>query len=102
LGKGSQNVRSHHQLETAIRLFLNDGCDMFSEVALADGAGSIFHESACRAGNVPFVDDIVADRSGPMANRSSVMMHGSGGVLEGFLKMRLFPHGYLLELRLRS
>ena len=61
----------------AIRLFLNDGCDMFSEITLADGAGSIFHESVRRAGNVPFVDDIVADRSGPAANRSSVMMHGS-------------------------
>jgi hypothetical protein len=46
------------QLETAIRLFLTDGADMFSAIALAANAGDLFHALVVRAGKSPFIDDI--------------------------------------------
>ena len=46
------------QIETAIRLFTTDGCDMFSTITLAGSAGEIFHHLVVRAGKKPFVDDI--------------------------------------------
>ena len=46
------------QLETAIRLFLTDGADMFSAIALAANAGDLFHALVVRAGKKPFIDDI--------------------------------------------
>jgi hypothetical protein len=47
------------QIETAIRLFLTDGADMFSAIALAANAGDLFHALVVRAGRKPFIDDIV-------------------------------------------
>ena len=47
------------QIETAIRLFLNDGADMFSAIALAANSGALFHALVVRAGKRPFIDDIV-------------------------------------------
>jgi hypothetical protein len=47
------------QLETAIRLFLNDGSDMFSAVTLAAAAGEILHRLVLNAGREPFVDYVV-------------------------------------------
>src|SRR5271165_5717221 len=49
---------SRGQLETAIRLFLTDGADMFSAIALGANAGDLFHALVLRAGKKPFVDDI--------------------------------------------
>lgn len=47
------------QLETAIRLFLVNGCDMFSAVTLAAAAGEILHRLVLNAGKRPFVDYVV-------------------------------------------
>lgn len=47
------------QIETAIRLFLADGADMFSAIALAANAGDLFHALVVRAGRKPFIDDVV-------------------------------------------
>jgi hypothetical protein len=47
------------QIETAIRLFLTDGCDMFSAIALASNAGELFHSLVVRAKKTPYIDDIV-------------------------------------------
>jgi hypothetical protein len=47
------------QIETAIRLFVTDGADMFSAIALAANAGDLFHALVVRAGKKPFIDDIV-------------------------------------------
>jgi hypothetical protein len=46
------------QLETAIRLFLIDGADMFSAIALAANAGDLFRGLVVRGGKKPFIDDI--------------------------------------------
>lgn len=79
-------IRQHHkfdiatgQLETAIRLFLVDGCDMFSSVTLAAAAGEILHRLVLNAGKRPFVDDVA--RIGQLENpaqtekRSSIISH---------------------------
>lgn len=47
------------QLETAIRRFLQDGCDMFSAITLAGAAGELFQSLVVRAGKIPFVDSMV-------------------------------------------
>jgi hypothetical protein len=47
------------QIETAIRLFLTDGCDMFSAIALAANAGELFESLVIRAKRTPYIDDIV-------------------------------------------
>jgi hypothetical protein len=47
------------QLETAIRLFLQDGCDVFSAITLVRAAGELLAALVGRAGKKPFVDDIV-------------------------------------------
>ena len=47
------------QLETAIRLFLIDGCDMFSVITLAAAAGEILHRLVLNAGKRPFVDYVI-------------------------------------------
>jgi hypothetical protein len=59
-------IRQYHkfdiatgQLETAIRLFLIDGCDMFSAVTLAAAAGEILHRLVLNAGKRPFVDYVI-------------------------------------------
>jgi hypothetical protein len=46
------------QIETAIRLFLTDGADMFSAIALAANAGDLFHALVVRTGKAPFIDDV--------------------------------------------
>jgi hypothetical protein len=47
------------QIETAIRLFLTDGCDMFSAIALAANAGELFEALVIRAKKTPYIDDII-------------------------------------------
>lgn len=63
------------QLETAIRLFLQDGCDMFSAITLAGSAGEVLHGFVVRAGKKPFVDDVVQMAPGATPSRSAVMTH---------------------------
>jgi hypothetical protein len=67
------------QLETAIRLFLVDGCDMFSAITLAGAAGEILHQLVVRAGKQPFVDYTVKLHDwrnlGPTPSRSKVMKY---------------------------
>jgi hypothetical protein len=67
------------QLETAIRLFLVDGCDMFSAVTLAAAAGEILHQLVLNAGKEPFVDYIVKvndfKNPGKTPKRSSMISH---------------------------
>ncbi len=67
------------QLETAIRLFLVDGCDMFSAITLAGAAGEVLHELVLRAGKRPFVDYTVKVHDwkelGPTPSRGAVMKH---------------------------
>ena len=70
---------AHGQLETAIRLFLVDGCDMFSAITLAGAAGEVLHELVLRAGKRPFVDCTVKFHDwkelGPTPSRGAVMKH---------------------------
>jgi hypothetical protein len=47
------------QLETAIRLFLIDGADMFSALTLAGAAGEILHRLVLNDGKEPFVDSVI-------------------------------------------
>jgi len=67
------------QLETTIRLFLTDGCDMFSAVTLAGAAGGILSQLVLDAGKRPFVDysiklyDLL--KLGPTVTRSALMTH---------------------------
>jgi hypothetical protein len=67
------------QLETAIRLFLTDGCDMFSAITLAGSAGEIFHHLVVRGGKKPFVDDIakIEQKRNPSRtpSRSKIIKH---------------------------
>jgi hypothetical protein len=67
------------QLETSIRLFLVDGCDMFSAITLAAAAGEILHRLVLNAGKRPFVDYVVSvndfRNSGPTPKRSSIISH---------------------------
>jgi hypothetical protein len=67
------------QLETAIRLFLTDGCDMFSALSLAAAAGEILHGLVVNAGKEPFVDDIIkvnnALSPGKTPPRSAMIKH---------------------------
>lgn len=67
------------QLETAIRLFLVEGCDMFSAITLAGAAGEVLHQLVLRAGKQPFVDYTVKvndwKKLGPTPSRSAVMKH---------------------------
>lgn len=67
------------QLETAIRLFLVDGCDMFSAITLAGAAGEVLHQLVLRAGKRPFVDYTVKVHDwkelGPTPSRGAVMKH---------------------------
>jgi hypothetical protein len=67
------------QLETAIRLFLVDGCDMFSAITLAGAAGEVLHQLVLRAGKRPFVDYTVKvqdwKKLGPTPSRGAVVKH---------------------------
>ena len=67
------------QLETAIRLFLVDGCDMFSAITLAAAAGEILHRLVLNAGKQPFVDYVVKVNDfrnpGQTPKRSAIMSH---------------------------
>lgn len=67
------------QLETAIRLFVADCCDMFSAITLAGSAGEIFHQLVVRAGKKPFVDDVVKiaqkQNPGKTPSRSAIIKH---------------------------
>ena len=67
------------QLETAIRLFLTEGCDMFSAITLAGAAGELLHHLVLRSGKRPFVDYTVKVHDwkelGPTPSRSAVMKH---------------------------
>jgi hypothetical protein len=67
------------QLETAIRLFLMDGCDMFSAVTLAGAAGGILSQLVLDAGKRPFVDFAIKTydwrKLGPTVARSALMTH---------------------------
>lgn len=67
------------QLETSIRLFLVDGCDMFSAVTLAAAAGEILHRLVLNAGKRPFVDYVVSVNDfrnpGQTSKRSSIISH---------------------------
>lgn len=67
------------QLETSIRLFLVDGCDMFSAVTLAAAAGEILHRLVLNAGKRPFVDYVVRVNDfrnpGQTSKRSSIISH---------------------------
>ncbi|MEK7223004.1 MAG: hypothetical protein AAB156_01865 [Pseudomonadota bacterium] len=67
------------QLETSIRLFLVDGCDMFSAVTLAAAAGEILHQLVLNAGKKPFVDYVIRVNDfrnpGKTPKRSSMISH---------------------------
>jgi hypothetical protein len=67
------------QLETAIRLFLTDGCDMFSAVTLAAASGEILHRLVLNAGKKPFVDYVIKvndfQNPGKTPKRSSIISH---------------------------
>lgn len=63
------------QIETAIRLFLTDGCDMFSAITLAGSAGEIFHHFVVKAGKKPFVDEAINVNLGPTLSRGAVIKH---------------------------
>ncbi len=67
------------QIETAIRLFITDGCDMFSAITLAGSAGEIFHHLVVRAGKTPFVDNIakIEQKHNPSQtpSRSKIIKH---------------------------
>jgi hypothetical protein len=67
------------QIETAIRLFITDGCDMFSAITLAGCAGEIFHHLVVRAGKKPFVDNIakIEQKHNPShtPSRSKIIKH---------------------------
>ena len=67
------------QLETAIRLFLVDGYDMFSAITLAAAAGEILHRLVLNEGKEPFVDYVIEvnDFRNPAETpkRSSVISH---------------------------
>lgn len=67
------------QIETAIRLFLVDGCDMFSAITLAGAAGEVLHQLVLRAGKRPFVDYTVKVHNwknlGLTPSRGAVMKH---------------------------
>ena len=76
--------RSYHkvdiatgQLETAIRLFLVDGCDMFSAITLAAAAGEILHQLVLDAGKEPFIDYLVHvnefKNPGPTPKRNAII-----------------------------
>src|SRR4051812_40738069 len=80
-------VRTHHkfdiatgQLETAIRLFLVDGADMFSALTLAAAAGAILHTLVLNAGKQPFVDYVIEVNeykrpSAPTPARNKIIKH---------------------------
>ncbi len=74
-----QLARPARCIETAIRLFLVDGCDMFSAITLAGAAGEVLHELVLRAGKRPFVDYTVKVHDwkelGPTPSRGAVMKH---------------------------
>ena len=67
------------QLETAIRLFLTDGCDMFSAITLAAAAGEILHRLVLKHGKRPFIDFVVRVNEfrnpGPTPKRSFVISY---------------------------
>lgn len=67
------------QLRTAIRLFLTDGCDMFSAITLAGAAGSILHQLVLDSGKRPFVDFAIKvydwRKLGPTIARSKYLTH---------------------------
>lgn len=67
------------QLETAIRLFLQEGCDMFSALTLAAAAGELLHRLVLNAGKRPFVDYVVRVNEfrtpGKTPPRSSIISH---------------------------
>lgn len=67
------------QLETSIRLFLVEGCDMFSTVTLAAAAGEILHRLVLNAGKRPFVDYVIKVNDfrnpGKTQKRSSIISH---------------------------
>ena len=63
------------QLETAIRLFLQDGCDMFSAITLAGSAGEVLHGLVVKARRKPFVDEVVQMNASPTPSRSQVIKH---------------------------
>lgn len=67
------------QLETAIRLFLTEGCDMFSALTLAAAAGEILHRLVLNAGKKPFVDYVIKvnefENPGQTPKRSSIISH---------------------------
>lgn len=58
------------QLETAIRLFLVDGCDMFSAVTLAAASGEILHQLVLNDGKQPFVDYVIKVNEFRMSTQS--------------------------------
>jgi len=67
------------QVETAIRLFLTDGCDMFSALTLAAAAGELLHRLVLNAGKRPFVDYVVRinefQAPGKTSARSAIIRH---------------------------
>ena len=68
------------QLETAIKLFLIDGADMFSAITLAGAAGAILHTLVLNEGKIPMVDHIndVGHQKAPDAprlGRAKVIKH---------------------------
>src|SRR5688500_13996505 len=67
------------QLETAIRLFLTDGADMFSAITLAAAAGELLHRLVLNAGKQPFVDYVVKvnefKNPGNTPARSKIISH---------------------------
>lgn len=70
---------AHGQLEQAIRLFLIDGCDMFSALTLAGAAGAILHQLVLDDGKEPFVDFTAKvhqwQHPGHTPSRSKIMSH---------------------------
>lgn len=67
------------QLETAIRLFLTDGCDMFSAITLAAASGEILHQLVLNDKKQPFVDYVIKVNDfknlGKTPKRSSMISH---------------------------
>jgi hypothetical protein len=67
------------QLETAIRLFLVEECDMFSAITLANAAGELLHRLVLRTGKKTLVDSIVKisefHKPGETPAREAVLKH---------------------------
>jgi hypothetical protein len=78
------------QLETAIRLFLVEGCDKFSAVTLAGAAGNILSQLALNAGKKPFIEyarEVIAwKRSGAIPSRGAVYGWFNKHIFVNFLK----------------